>query len=57
MLQGGRSLARFPNEVDFSMALLSNQPLTEMSIRILPGGKKWPARRADKLAAICDPNV
>jgi hypothetical protein len=38
-------------------ALGSTQPLTEMSTRNLPGGKKQPARRADNLAAICEPNV
>jgi hypothetical protein len=40
-----------------TMALESIQPLTEMSTRNLPGGKKRPARRADNLAAICEPNV
>jgi hypothetical protein len=39
------------------VALGSTQPLTEMSTRNLPGGKKRPARRADNLAAICEPNV
>jgi hypothetical protein len=39
------------------MALGSTQPLTEMSTRNLPGGKKRPARRADNLAAIYEPNV
>jgi hypothetical protein len=39
------------------MALGSTQPLTEMSIRNLRGGKKRPALRADNLAAICEPNV
>jgi hypothetical protein len=39
------------------MALGSTQPLTEMSTRNLPGGKKRPARRADILAAIYEPNV
>jgi hypothetical protein len=29
------------------MALGSTQPLTEMGTRILPGGKGWPARKAD----------
>jgi hypothetical protein len=66
MLQAGRSLVRVPDEVDFfnlpnassrTMALGSTQPLTEMSTRNLPGGKKRPARRADNLAAICQPNV
>jgi hypothetical protein len=61
MLQAGRSPVRVPNEVDFfsllnpsscTMALGLTQPLTEMSTRNLPGGKKRPARRADSLAAI-----
>jgi hypothetical protein len=40
-----------------TMALGLSQPLTEISTRNLPGGKKRPARRADKLVAICEPNV
>jgi hypothetical protein len=32
------------------MALELTQPLTEMSTRNLPGGKKRPARRAENLA-------
>jgi hypothetical protein len=66
MLLDGRSPVRVPDEVDFFnlpntssriMVLGSTQPLTEMSTRNLPGGKKRPARRADNLAAICEPNV
>jgi hypothetical protein len=66
MLQAGRSPVRVPEEVDFlnlpnpssrTMALGSTQPLTKMSTRNLPGGKKRPARRADNLPAICEPNV
>jgi hypothetical protein len=66
MLQAGKSPVRVPDEVDFfnlpytssrTMALGSTQPLTEMSTRKLPGDKKQPARRADNLAAICEPNV
>jgi hypothetical protein len=66
MLQAGRSPVRLPDEVDFfnlpnpssrTMALGSTQPLTEMSTRDLPGGKKRPVRRADNLTAICEPNV
>jgi hypothetical protein len=66
MLQAGRSPVRIPDEVDFFslpspsiriMALGSTQPLTEMSTKNFPGGKPWPARRADNLAAICEPNV
>jgi hypothetical protein len=37
------------------MALGSNQPLTEISTRNLPVGKRRPARKAAKLTAICDP--
>jgi hypothetical protein len=40
-----------------TMALVSTQPLTKMSTRNLPGGKKRLVRRADNLAAICEPNV
>jgi hypothetical protein len=36
------------------MALGSNQPATEMSIRNLPGGKEQPARMADNLISICE---
>jgi hypothetical protein len=67
ILQGGRSPVRVPDEVDFffnvrnpssrTMGLGSIQSLTEMSTRNLPGGKKQPARRADNLAAIYEPNV
>jgi hypothetical protein len=66
MLQAGRSRVRIPDEVEFfnlpnpssrTMALGSTQPLTEMSTRDLPGDKKRPARRADNLAAIYEPNV
>jgi hypothetical protein len=39
------------------MVLESTQPLTEMSTRNLPGVKKRPARKADNLAAIYEPNV
>jgi hypothetical protein len=66
MLQAGRSPVQVPDEVSFfnlpspssrTMALGSTQPLTKMSTRNLPGGKKRPARRADNLAAVCVPNV
>jgi hypothetical protein len=39
------------------MALGSTQYLREMSTRNFPGGKKRPARRADNIAAIYEPNV
>jgi hypothetical protein len=40
-----------------TMALGSTQLLREMSTRNLPGGKGWPARKADNLTAICEPIV
>jgi hypothetical protein len=57
MLQAGRSLVRVPNPSSHAMALGPTQPLTEMSARNLPVGRKRPAHRADNLAAICEPNV
>jgi hypothetical protein len=36
------------------MALGSTQPVTEMSIRNLPGGKGQLAREADNLTAVCE---
>jgi hypothetical protein len=66
MLQDGRSPVRVPKEINFfnlpnpcsrTMALWSTHPLTEMITRNFPGCKKLPARRADKLAAIYDPNI
>jgi hypothetical protein len=39
------------------MALGSTQPLTEMSTRNHPGRKGRPARKTDKLTAICEPIV
>jgi hypothetical protein len=46
-----------PNPSSRIMALESTQPLTEMSTRNFPGGKKRPERKADNLAAIYKPNV
>jgi hypothetical protein len=66
MLQAGRSPVRIPDEVDFfnlpnpssrTMAQGLTQPLTEMSTRNFPGGKKRPARRTENLAAIYDLNI
>jgi hypothetical protein len=67
MLQAGSSRVRFPlRSLDFSIDLIlpaalcprgSTQPLTEMSTRNLPGGKKLPARWADNIAAIYEPIV
>jgi hypothetical protein len=39
------------------MALGPTQPLTEMSTRNFLGGKKRPARKADNLATIYEPNI
>jgi hypothetical protein len=66
MLQAGRSPVQVPDGVDFfnlpnpssgTIALGSTQPLTQMSTRNFPGGKKRPVRRAGNLAAIYEPNV
>jgi hypothetical protein len=66
MLQVRRLPVRVPDEVHFinlpnpsrrTMALISTQPLTKISTRYLPGGKKRPARSATNFAAICEPNV
>jgi hypothetical protein len=66
-LQAGWSLVRIPiKSLDFfiwpnfssrTMAMGSAHPLTEMSIRNIPGGKGRPARVADNLTAICGPIV
>jgi hypothetical protein len=53
MLQARRSSILFL----ISEALGSTQPLTEMSTRNILGSKVWPARKADNLTAICEPNV
>jgi hypothetical protein len=41
-------LFNLPNPFSRTIALVSTQPLTEMSTRNLPGGKGRPARKADK---------
>jgi hypothetical protein len=46
-----------PNPSSRTISLGSTQPLTEMSIRNLPGGKGWVAHKADNLTAICEPTV
>jgi hypothetical protein len=38
-------------------AMESSQSLTEISIRNLPGFKERPARKTNKLNAICEPIV
>jgi hypothetical protein len=50
MLQAGRF--NWPNPCSCAMAWGSTQPLTEMSIRNLPGGKGWSAHKTDNLTAI-----
>jgi hypothetical protein len=37
-----------------TMALKSNQPLTELSTSNIPEGKGQPVRKADNLTAICE---
>jgi hypothetical protein len=46
-----------PNPSSRTMTLGSTQPLTEMSTRNIPGGKKRPARRAENRAVIYERNV
>jgi hypothetical protein len=46
-----------PNSSSRIIALGSTQPLTEKSTRNLHGGKGRPARGADNLTAIREPNV
>jgi hypothetical protein len=46
-----------PNPSSRTLSHVSIQPLTEISIRNLPVGKKLPAPRADILATIYEPNV
>jgi hypothetical protein len=46
-----------PNPSSLTMALGSTQPLTDMSIRIIPWVKGRPARKANNLIAICEPIV
>jgi hypothetical protein len=43
-----------PNPSNRIMSLGSTQPLTEMNTRIIPVGKGWPARKAEKRIAICE---
>jgi hypothetical protein len=46
-----------PNPSRRTMALGSTQPVTEMSNRNLPGGKRRPEIMADNLTAIREPIV
>jgi hypothetical protein len=65
MLQAGRSTVRVPDEVNFfdlpypssrTMALGLTLPPTKICTSF-PGDEKRPARRAEPLAAIYEPNV
>jgi hypothetical protein len=49
--------SNLPSPSSRTMALGSNQPLTEMSTRNLPGGKEQQARKAENLTFICEPTV
>jgi hypothetical protein len=40
-----------------TISMRSTEPLTEMDIGKLPGGKEWPARKADNFTATCKPTV
>jgi hypothetical protein len=46
-----------PNPSSRTMALELTQPLIEMSTGNILGGKGRPTRKADNLAAICEPIV
>jgi hypothetical protein len=46
-----------PKPSSRTMALVSAQPLTYMSIRNIPGGYARPVRKADNLNAICESTV
>jgi hypothetical protein len=46
-----------PNPFSHTMVLGSTRPLTEMSIRNIPGGKERPTCKADNLTAICEVTV
>jgi hypothetical protein len=45
------------NPSSHTMVLGSTHPLTEMSTRNLPGGKRWLSLKADNLIAKCELNV
>jgi hypothetical protein len=64
MLQAGKAWVRIPmkllnffnlsNPSSRTVALGSTQPLTEMSTRNIPGGKRQPACKADNFTANCE---
>jgi hypothetical protein len=67
MLQAGWSRVRFLmksvgifnwlNPSGHTIALGLDQPLTKICTRNLSGGKERPARKADNLTAICEPDI
>jgi hypothetical protein len=66
MVRAGRSWLQFPmrssdffnsNHSSHTMALGSTHPLTEMSIRNIPGTKGQLVHKADNFTAICEPTV
>jgi hypothetical protein len=56
-VEGCEFESRLDHSFSRTMGLWSTQPLTEMSTRNLPGGKRRPTRKADNLTAICEPIV
>jgi hypothetical protein len=46
-----------PNPSSRTIVVGTTQPLTEMSTRYLPGGKRRQARKADNLTVIYEPIV
>jgi hypothetical protein len=47
----------WPHSSNSTMVLGSTKTLTEMGTSNFRGGKRWPARKADKRSAICEPIV
>jgi hypothetical protein len=47
----------WPNSSNNITALVSTQPLTEISTKNIPGGKGRLGRKADNLTAICEATV
>jgi hypothetical protein len=54
---GVTGIFNLPNPSSRTLALGLTQPLGEICIRNLPGGKGRSARKADNLTAICEPIV
>jgi hypothetical protein len=49
--------SNWPKPSSLTMVMGLTQPLTEISIRDLPGCKGQPACKADNLTAICEPII